>query len=206
MTRAFAVILKGLRLARQAHDYESKFHTGFEGCGRIVKAGGGRVHFFLGVPHKASDSGRSRPSRVLRRRADGSVGDVQEPIDDHAGNGHVEPDRVGPLRNSPMLRETTPESKTQSYEYEGQADDGQNRVRNQNAEIDWPDPSLAAESNESSVEMEIQIEAEENRGAGERGQHADLVRDNLPAQNEAQAEEEENSGRSVQDRVEPRNG
>lgn len=154
-----------------------------------------------------------RPGRTAEKsktplggRADRSIGDVQKPIDDHSCNGNVEPDGVRPLGDCTVLPEAAAQRKRQRYENQRQTDDRQDRVRNQNRKVQGANPALSAESNQSSVKVEVEVEAKKNRRTDEGAQHAELVREDLAAKDKAEADYEEDGCGPIEDRVQGRYG
>lgn len=152
------------------------------------------------------ESTAEKSKTLLGGCADRSIGDVQKPVDDHSCNSNVEPDGVGPLGDCTVLPEAAAESKRQRNENQWQTDDRQDRVRNQNRKVHGANPALPAESNQSSVKVEVEVEAKKDRGTDEGAQHAEFVREDLAAKDEAEADYEEDGCGPVEDRVQGRYG
>jgi len=135
---------------------------------------------------------------------DGFVEDEEEPIDDHAGDGDVEPERERPASDFFVAQKLRAESERESDEDQGHDDDGENGMRGQNREIDGTDDSLAREANDPGVEMEIDVGDEKGGGASDGGKHAEFVGKNLAAANHEVARGGENGARAVETGVQGR--
>jgi len=70
---------------------------------------------------------------------------VEHEINDHAGYGDVEPERQGPACQTPVARPLRLPGPSQGEQHQRHNHGGQNRVRNQDREIDQPYAALTRE-------------------------------------------------------------
>ena len=74
--------------------------------------------------------------------ADGFVEDEEEVVDDDAGDGDVEPDGERPAGDGAVAREARAQGEVQSDEDERDDDGGENRVGDEDGEVNGADSSL----------------------------------------------------------------
>ena len=87
-----------------------------------------------------------------------SLGAAREPVikhkvDEHACDRDVDPHREGPSRNLPVAGEIASQGPPERHYYDGREHYGQDRVRYEDREIEWPRPARARESRRAHVEM-----------------------------------------------------
>lgn len=71
---------------------------------------------------------------------------VQHQVDDHTGNGDIEPKRKCPARDPPMSDEIAARRSVDGNQYQGHYNDRQNNMADENGEIKGPDNSLPQET------------------------------------------------------------
>src|ERR1700751_5316608 len=150
------------------------------------------------MPSKTKKHARSS------RRADRCVSDVEQPVNDHAGDGDIEPERKRPARNLHVAAKFLTQPIAQRNHRERHNCDGENRMRNEQREVHRPDPSLAPKADKPGVKMKIEVAAEKNDRARERAQHANLMLQDPAAANEYVTNKQENCRRPIQTGVESR--
>jgi len=133
----------------------------------------------------------------------GGVEDVDEKVDDDAGDGDVEPERESPAGDEAVLVEAGEEGSAKGDEDERDDDDGEDGVGNEEGEVDGADPALAAEVDHL-VDADVVDEVGDEEGAGhdEGGEHEDFVEAALAGADGGVAESEENGASTVEGGVE----
>src|SRR5438445_11726559 len=98
---------------------------------------------------------------------------VEKKVDDHTGDRNIHPERKGPACDATMLRHTHAQAVAHGEDGHWHDGDGEDRVRNQNREVDRADRPGAGEVRDDAVPQveseDVAEEEEERRGA--RGGH-----------------------------------
>lgn len=71
---------------------------------------------------------------------------VQHQVDDHTGNGNIEPEGKRPARDPAMSDEIAARRSIKGNQYQGHYNDRQNNVADENSEVKRPDNSLPQET------------------------------------------------------------
>src|ERR1039458_7400032 len=135
------------------------------------------------------------------RSADRRVGDVEEPVNDHAGDGNVEPERERPASDGAVTGEPFAQAAGERDQNERNDHECQNRVRNQNCEVHGANPAMPSEANNPRMEVKIEIKNQKNRGAAKRREHERAVKANSPSADAHVAEEQKNGTSRIERRV-----
>ena len=126
---------------------------------------------------------------------------VEHQVHDHAGHRDIHPDGVSPAGNAAMGFKLPPESERERDHNKRHDNGGKDRVRNQNREIDWTRPSVAAKMNRADVGVVIEIKAEKQAGRDERRDHRRAVLQDLSALDELVPNGQQHGGEAVQSGV-----
>lgn len=100
---------------------------------------------------------------------------VEQEVDDDAGDGYVEPNGESPAGDATMKFKLLTQGAANGDENHRHNRDSENRVADQQREIDRADIALALESNGAHLEMVNHIGDKEGGAAHESGNHAGPV-------------------------------
>ena len=126
---------------------------------------------------------------------------VEHQVDDHAGDRDIHPDRVSPAGDLAMLLKLAAQSERERNDDQRHDDGSENRVRNQNREINRARPSVAAKTDRADVGVVVEIAAEKQARHDEGRNHRRAVLQNLPAFNEIVPDGQQHGGDAVQSSV-----
>ena len=112
------------------------------------------------------------------------VEDEEEPVDDDAGDGDVEPERQSPAGDDFVAAEAAAQSESESDEHERDDGHGEDGVGDENGEVRWANGALAGKADESGVSVEVKIRDEKTGGAGDGREHAGFMREDFAAADE----------------------
>src|SRR5215470_5906631 len=80
---------------------------------------------------------------------------VEHEVDDHAGHRNIQPDRQCPSRNLSVKIESLLQRAGKCHEDHGHDYNSQNRVRDQDEEIDWANDSFPLEPSRAQLLAEV---------------------------------------------------
>ena len=129
---------------------------------------------------------------------------VEHEIYNHAGDRHVHPDWVRPARDPPMAFESILQAEREGDQDHWDHNSGQNRMRDQDREINGPRPSAATKPNRSNMQVVIEITGQEQRRAHEGGNHGCAMLENLATLDEAMSYGEQHRGQAIKGGVDRR--
>jgi len=128
---------------------------------------------------------------------------VDHEVDDHAGDGNVEPEGEGPAGDEAVLVEAFEPSAAERDDDERNNDDRQQGVRDQNGEVDGADPTLSLEEDHPvNAQVIDHVGYEEGAGGNNGGDHEDFVDVALAGTDGGVACREENGTGAVERGVE----
>jgi len=127
---------------------------------------------------------------------------VHHEIHDHARDAYIEPQRQRPSRNQLVLVEFLQPSAAQRHQNHRYDDNGQNRVRNQNREVDGSNPTLSVKHHMSHAIVINQIGSQKCRRNPKRGNHEEFVYRHLPTANSDIARDQQDRACAIQNRIE----
>ncbi len=85
---------------------------------------------------------------------------VKHKIDDHSGDRHVQPERQRDARDAPVTREVLPERAIEGKDHERHDHDRENRVADQNGEVDRASQTRSRKTRGAMVVVIRQVRSE----------------------------------------------
>src|ERR1700722_7054210 len=125
----------------------------------------------------------------------------QHGVDDDAGDGDIEPYRIGPARKAAMRREATGEREKESNQDHGKADDGKKNVRcQQDPKIDEASDGIGPGEEQVAVQDVVDdVSDEEDARDDEGAEHAVSVCSDLAATDVTKAKDKEEGTKGIKD-------
>src|ERR1019366_3725715 len=123
---------------------------------------------------------------------------IEHQVDDHARHRDVEPEGKRPARDGPMPVKLSTQGARERNDHHRHNDHRQDRVRDQDREVEGPRPTGAAKMHRSDVIVVVEIRNQKKRRGSERGQHHGAVRRPVTARDEHTSRDQEQRARSVQ--------
>src|SRR6266540_7053242 len=97
---------------------------------------------------------------------------MEHPVDHDAGDGNIKPDRKGPAGDAPVRWKFFSQCPNQRDDCQWHHRDGQDRVCEEDCEIDGADPALALKRHGTDLVMINEVGNQEQDRASEGNQHA----------------------------------
>lgn len=127
---------------------------------------------------------------------------IEHPVDHHAGDGNIKPDRQGPSGDLLVLAKPPSHRAIECDQRQGNNGRSQNAVASEQHQIKSPDDPLACEMGHAMVRMIPEITGKKDAGSCKSRQHTALVRANLFPANGNVTERQENRAGPIQDCIE----
>ena len=108
---------------------------------------------------------------------------IKHQINDHAGNGNIQPHWQSPARNGAVTQEVSAQGATQSDDDKWHDDDCENGMCCQDREIDWARDSLPGKARRAVMLVINNVRNEKQYRGRERGKLTTLVREHSATTN-----------------------
>src|SRR6266571_857516 len=142
-----------------------------------------------------------RASSISSVHGGSGVEAIEQKIDDHAGDGDVQPDGQSPAGDAAMAIEFLRQGARERDQGQRHDDDGQHGVRAEQREVYGTNPALPLEMHNAGPQMIDHVGSEKNHRARKRNEHAGAMRRDAPAADLHIARREKNGAGGIQDRV-----
>ena len=126
---------------------------------------------------------------------------IEHQVNDDARYGNIEPHGKSPARNSPVARELTAKRAPERYDDEGYYCCRENRVRNQNDEVERSYPSCAWKASRPVMVVINQIRNQKQNRTANRRDHAGAMSINALSPYEEKPYEYKYSARGIQNGI-----
>ncbi len=126
---------------------------------------------------------------------------IQHEVDDDAGDADVHPEREGPARNRPVQRVAGPQCARERDQHQRHDDNGQDRMAQQDREIERARPAVSLKQNVSDVGVIVEVRSEERRRGAERGQHYEPVGSHLFAPDKVTPYQQEHGAGAIEQSI-----
>ena len=129
---------------------------------------------------------------------------IEKKVDEHAGHGHIHPQRERPLRDAAVLRHAHLQTVPDGEDRQRQNDHGENRVRREDRQVQRPPPTRPRKPRDHAPAQGVVrhvADEKEHRGAA-CGEHEPAVLGDALRANVAVSDEEQDAARGVERREE----